>query len=181
MLGRLFVGNFGSSTKIRASLRALGPSRVDFSRNLERVRCGITPALMSSSSSEEFKAKAAAANPNVAYEPTIFDKIVSKDIPSDIVYEDDTCLAFRDINPQAPVHVLVIPKKRGRLSQLSKGEDGDEPILGHMLNVARKVAAKEKLREGFRIVINDGKHGCQSVYHIHIHVLGGRMMGWPPG
>ena len=97
------------------------------------------------------------------------------------MYEDDACLAFRDINPQAPVHVLVIPKVRGRLSQLSKCTDEDEPIMGHLLNVASKVAASEKLDDGFRIVVNDGKHGCQSVYHLHVHVLGGRQLTWPPG
>ncbi|CAG5108545.1 Oidioi.mRNA.OKI2018_I69.chr1.g3847.t1.cds [Oikopleura dioica] len=112
-------------------------------------------------------------------EETLFDKIIRKEIPSDIIYEDDACLAFRDISPQAPVHFLVIPK--ARIPQLSKATDADAGILGHLLNVARKCAEQEKLEEGYRVVINNGVHGAQSVYHIHIHVLGGRQMNWPPG
>merc|ERR1711868_25129 len=111
-------------------------------------------------------------------EGTIFDKIIAKEIPADIIYEDAACLAFRDINAQAPVHFLVIPK--ARIPQLSKAEDDDAPILGHLLNVARIVADKEGLEKGYRVVINNGEHGAQSVYHIHIHVLGGWQMQWPP-
>lgn len=83
------------------------------------------------------------------------------------------------MNKQAPTHFLVIPRKP--ISQLSKAEDNDEAVLGHLMNVARKVAAKEGLEDGFRLVINDGKNGAQSVYHLHLHVLGGRQMQWPPG
>lgn len=89
------------------------------------------------------------------------------------------CVAFHDVNPQAPVHFLVIPKKP--IQQLSKAEDEDENLLGHLMIIARKVAKQESLNNGFRLVVNDGKHGAQSVYHLHLHVLGGRQMEWPPG
>ena len=124
--------------------------------------------------------EAAAANMDEGA-PTIFDKILSREIPSDVVYEDDHVLAFRDVNPQAPTHVLCIPKNRDGLTQLSKAEERHEEILGKLLLTARKVAELEKLGNGFRIVINDGAEGCQSVYHLHVHVLGGRQMNWPPG
>jgi len=111
---------------------------------------------------------------------TIFGKIVRGEIPAKFVYEDDKCVAINDLNPQAPIHVLVIPSKP--ISQLSKSDDGDELLLGHLLSVARKIAVQLKINEsGFRLVINDGPHGCQSVYHLHIHLLAGRQMGWPPG
>eukprot|EP00245_Coleochaete_scutata_P007767 TRINITY_DN23526_c0_g1_i1.p1 TRINITY_DN23526_c0_g1~~TRINITY_DN23526_c0_g1_i1.p1 ORF type:complete len:152 (-),score=36.14 TRINITY_DN23526_c0_g1_i1:544-948(-) len=112
---------------------------------------------------------------------TIFDKIISKDIPSKIAYEDDKCLAFYDISPQAPVHIILIPKKRDGLTQLSKAEEKHKEILGHLLYTAQVIAKQENLSDGFRIVINDGPAGCQSVYHLHIHILGGRQMEWPPG
>ncbi|XP_041643886.1 histidine triad nucleotide-binding protein 2, mitochondrial isoform X1 [Cheilinus undulatus] len=111
--------------------------------------------------------------------PTIFSKVIDKSIPADIIYEDDKCLAFRDINPQAPVHFLVIP--RLPIPRISEAKDDDAELLGHLLVVARNVAKQESLNEGYRVVINDGKHGAQSVYHLHIHVLGGRQMKWPPG
>ncbi|XP_046974855.1 adenosine 5'-monophosphoramidase HINT1-like [Vanessa cardui] len=111
---------------------------------------------------------------------TIFGKILRKEIPAKFVYEDDQCVAFNDVNPQAPTHILVIPRKP--ISQLSKAEDADEQLLGHLLIAARKVAAQQGLdKSGFRLVINDGKNGAQSVYHLHIHILGGRQMQWPPG
>ena len=113
---------------------------------------------------------------------TIFDKIVAKQIPAAIVYEDDLCLAFKDVNPVAPVHFLVIPKTKGRLDQLSHADEQDKALLGHLLFVAQEVAKKQGLgSSGFRININDGAHGGQSVYHLHLHVMGGRQMGWPPG
>ncbi|CAE7910217.1 HINT1 [Symbiodinium sp. KB8] len=111
---------------------------------------------------------------------TIFDKIIRKEIPSKIVFEDDRALAFRDVSPQAPVHVLVIPKVRDGLTQLQNAREDQEALLGHLLFVASRVG-KEECPEGYRVVINDGKHGAQSVYHLHVHVLGGRQMGWPPG
>lgn len=89
------------------------------------------------------------------------------------------CVAFDDINPQAPVHYLVIPRKP--ITQLSRAEDNDGALLGHLLLVARKIAQKRNLKNGFRIVINDGPIGAQSVYHLHIHVLSGRQLQWPPG
>jgi len=95
------------------------------------------------------------------------------------IFYDLQCIAFDDINPQAPVHFLVIPRKP--ISQLSKAQDEDEPLLGHLMNVAHKVAKQKGLTNGFRLVINDGKHGAQSVYHLHLHVLGGRQLQWPPG
>jgi len=110
---------------------------------------------------------------------TIFGKIIRREIPSSIVFEDDQCLAFHDVNPQAPVHVLVIPKKP--IAQLSKAEDCDSALLGHLMTVARKVAKDLKLDNGFRLVVNDGRDGAQSVYHLHLHIMGGRQMGWPPG
>ncbi|XP_064487931.1 uncharacterized HIT-like protein Synpcc7942_1390 [Ornithodoros turicata] len=111
--------------------------------------------------------------------PTIFSKIIDKTIPADIIYEDDKCLAFRDVNPQANVHFLVIPRKP--IPMLDDAGAEDTELLGHLLLISKKVAAQESLREGYRIVINNGRHGCQSVYHLHVHVLGGRQMGWPPG
>ncbi|KAL0108390.1 hypothetical protein PUN28_015140 [Cardiocondyla obscurior] len=110
---------------------------------------------------------------------TIFGKILRKEIPCNFIYEDNQCVAFDDINPQAPVHFLVIPRKA--ISQLSKAQDDDEPLLGHLVNVAHKVAKQKGLTDGFRLVVNDGKHGAQSVYHLHIHILGGRQLQWPPG
>eukprot|EP00054_Salpingoeca_dolichothecata_P037856 m.12072 g.12072 ORF g.12072 m.12072 type:complete len:128 (+) comp7950_c0_seq1:142-525(+) len=111
---------------------------------------------------------------------TIFGKIIRKEIPSDIVFEDEQCLAFKDIQPQAPTHILVIPKKA--ISGISKAEDDDEGLLGHLLLVARKVAKDVGLAgDGYRLVINDGPNGAQSVYHLHVHILGGRQMKWPPG
>ncbi|EPS72246.1 hypothetical protein M569_02515 [Genlisea aurea] len=112
---------------------------------------------------------------------TIFDKIIAKEIPSTVVYEDDAVLAFRDISPQAPVHVLVIPKSRDGLTELGKAGKRHEEILGRLLHAAKMVAEKEGILEGFRVVINSGPSACQSVYHLHLHVLGGRQMKWPPG
>ncbi|KAM9394138.1 putative HIT-like protein isoform 2-T2 [Pholidichthys leucotaenia] len=111
--------------------------------------------------------------------PTIFSKVIDKSIPADIIYEDEKCLAFRDISPQAPVHFLVIPKVP--IPRISAAKDEDVEVLGHLLIVAKNVAKQEALNDGYRVVINDGKHGAQSVYHLHIHVLGGRQMSWPPG
>ncbi|XP_065836400.1 uncharacterized HIT-like protein slr1234 [Oscarella lobularis] len=110
---------------------------------------------------------------------TIFSKILKKEIPADIIHEDEKCIAFRDVNPQAPTHLLVIPRKP--IPMLSLAENTDEELLGHLLLVAKDVAKKENLNQGFRIVINNGPDGSQSVYHLHVHVLGGRQMSWPPG
>ncbi|XP_005989912.1 adenosine 5'-monophosphoramidase HINT1 [Latimeria chalumnae] len=114
-----------------------------------------------------------------AGEDTIFGKIIRKEIPADILYEDEECLAFKDIVPQAPVHFLVVPKKP--IPQLSKAEESDKEILGHLMLAARKCAQDLGLNNGYRIILNDGPDGAQAVYHVHLHVLGGRQMGWPPG
>ena len=106
-------------------------------------------------------------------------KISFLQIPADIIYEDETSLAFNDIAPQAPVHFLVIPKKP--ITMIEKAEDCDEQVLGHCLLVAKKVAKERGMEKGYRLVINNGVEGCQSVYHVHIHVLGGKQLGWPPG
>jgi histidine triad (HIT) family protein len=111
---------------------------------------------------------------------TIFSRIIAREIPSRIAYEDDLCLAFHDVNPQAPVHILVIPKKE--IPRVGAATSGDEALLGHLIYVAQTVAKKEGLHEtGFRLVINNGPDGGETVPHLHIHVLGGRAMGWPPG
>ncbi len=109
---------------------------------------------------------------------TIFGQIARGEIPTDFLYEDDRALAFRDISPQAPTHILVIPRKP--IPRLSHSEDEDAALLGHLLRVARTVAKQEGL-EDFRVVINDGAAAGQTVFHLHIHVLGGRPFGWPPG
>ena len=110
---------------------------------------------------------------------TIFQKIIDRQIPATIVYEDDRALAFRDVAPQAPVHVLVIPKQPIR--SLASATDDDAALLGHLLTVVRKVAAAEGLDAGYRVVTNIGADGGQSVDHLHFHVLGKRRLGWPPG
>jgi len=109
---------------------------------------------------------------------TLFAKIIQRQIPADIIYEDDQALAFRDINPQAPVHFLVIPKKP--IAKLSDAADEDQALLGYLLLVANKVAAQEGLTD-FRLNVNNGAGASQTVFHLHIHVLGGRPFSWPPG
>ena len=110
---------------------------------------------------------------------TIFQKIIDRQIPADIVYEDDQSLAFRDIHPQAPTHVLVIPKRR--IPSLATATQEDAALLGHLLLVARKLADQFGLTNGYRTVINSGPDGGQSVDHLHVHLLGGRALTWPPG
>jgi histidine triad (HIT) family protein len=110
---------------------------------------------------------------------TIFSKIIRKEIPADIVYEDNLAIAFRDINPQAPVHILVIPKQT--IAKLSDAESKDHALMGHLLLTAKRVAEQEGLANGYRLVINTGPDGGQTVYHLHLHILGGRQMHWPPG
>lgn len=110
---------------------------------------------------------------------TIFTKIINKEIPADVVYEDDLCLAFRDINPQAPVHILIIPKKA--LPQLNDAGAADEGLLGHLMLAAYKVAAKEGVADGFRLVLNNGAAAGQEIFHLHFHLLAGRSFTWPPG
>jgi histidine triad (HIT) family protein len=110
---------------------------------------------------------------------TIFKKMLDGELPVEFVYEDDQCVAIRDINPQAPVHLLVIPRQE--LISLAHARDADAPLLGHLLIVCRKLAEREGLVEGFRVVINAGLHGGQTVDHLHIHLLGKRSLDWPPG
>ncbi len=111
---------------------------------------------------------------------TIFTKIINGEIPADIVYSDEHCIAFRDINPQAPVHVLVIPRRE--ILNVGSAAEDDAGLLGHLLIACQKVAAQEGLLEGgFRIVANNGPDSGQTVDHLHFHVLGGRPMAWPPG
>jgi histidine triad (HIT) family protein len=110
---------------------------------------------------------------------TIFQRIIDREIPAQIVHEDELCLAFRDINPQAPTHVLIVPKKL--IPGVSAAEDGDGPLLGHLLLTGRTLAANLGLSQGYRLVINDGADGGQTVDHLHVHLLGGRCLKWPPG
>ncbi|XP_069736265.1 adenosine 5'-monophosphoramidase HINT2 isoform X1 [Phaenicophaeus curvirostris] len=154
--------------------------------------------------------QAAAAGEEASGQPTIFSKIIARSVPATILYEDEKvacphgacvttgrgrstrgcmihlvptvpwqCLVFRDVAPQAPVHFLVIPKRP--IPRISRVGPQDTELLGHLLVVASRTAQAEGLGDGYRLVINDGKHGAQSVYHLHIHVLGGRQLGWPPG
>jgi histidine triad (HIT) family protein len=110
---------------------------------------------------------------------TVFAKIIRREIPANIIYEDDLSLAFKDINPQAPTHILVIPKKP--IPQLDSATAQDLDLLGHLLLTVKKVAEQSGLRNGYRVVINNGVDGGQTVYHLHLHILGDRQMHWPPG
>jgi len=110
---------------------------------------------------------------------TVFDKILDGSIPAKFLHQDEHCVAFQDVSPQAPVHFLVIPRRQ--ITMIEKAEDGDGSLLGHLLLTARTVARQQGLEAGYRVVINNGEQGCQSVYHLHIHVLGGKQLGWPPG
>ena len=110
---------------------------------------------------------------------TIFSQIINREIDADIVFEDDRCLAFRDINPQAPMHVLVIPKKP--IDKLANAEEDDAPLLGHLMLVAKRVARDEGYGDAFRLVVNNGEGAQQTVFHLHVHVLAGRALHWPPG
>jgi len=110
---------------------------------------------------------------------TIFSKIIRREIPAEIVYEDNLCLAFKDVNPQAPVHVLVISKEP--IAKLSDAESQNHALMGHLLLTVKRVADQMGLTNGYRVVINTGEDGGQTVYHLHLHLLGGRPLGWPPG
>jgi len=110
---------------------------------------------------------------------TIFDKIIKREIPADIVFEDDQCLAFRDVNPQAPTHVLLIPKKE--IPRLADAGSADQALLGHLLLAANEVARHLGVADAFRLVINNGAEVGQSVFHLHLHLLAGRSFRWPPG
>jgi histidine triad (HIT) family protein len=111
--------------------------------------------------------------------PCLFCKIIAGEIPSKKVFEDELTYAFRDINPQAPTHVLIVPRKH--IVSLAESHAKDQELLGYLHLIAAKIAASEGLSNGFRTVINSGPDGGQTVDHLHVHLLGGRAMGWPPG
>jgi len=111
---------------------------------------------------------------------TLFEKIIAREIPAQIVYEDELVLAFRDVKPQAPTHVLLVPKRV--IPRIAEATPTDHKLLGHLLLKAAEVAAKEGLKQGgYRLVINNGPDGGESVPHLHVHILGGRQLAWPPG
>ena len=108
----------------------------------------------------------------------IFLKIINREIPADIIYEDDISIAFNDISPQAPTHILVIPKKE--IQKISEADENDKELLGHLLLVAKKITDENNIKD-FRLVVNNGTEAGQTVFHLHIHILAGRAFGWPPG
>lgn len=110
---------------------------------------------------------------------TLFEKIIDREIPGDIVHEDAHCVAFRDINPGAPLHILLVPRKP--IPRLCDATAEDQPLLGHLMLLASKIAADHGYGEAFRIVVNNGAAAGQSVFHLHLHVLAGRPLKWPPG
>jgi histidine triad (HIT) family protein len=110
---------------------------------------------------------------------TLFEKIVAREIPAKIEHEDEHCIVLHDIQPQAPVHLLIVPKKV--IPRVGEATSGDQAVLGHLLLVAGTVAKKLNLAQGFRLVINNGPHACESVPHLHVHLLAKRQMTWPPG
>jgi len=110
---------------------------------------------------------------------TLFQKIIDKEIPADIIYEDDISLVFKDINPQAPTHLLIIPKKP--IIKVADASEADKELLGHLMWVAGEVAREIGVEDAFRLVINNGAKAGQSVFHLHLHLLSGRSFSWPPG
>jgi histidine triad (HIT) family protein len=110
---------------------------------------------------------------------TIFKKIIDREIPANIVHEDEQCLAFRDVRPQAPTHILVIPKRE--IPAVDAIAEGDEALLGHMWRVIAQIAREQGLTGGYRVVVNNGAAAGQTVDHLHFHILGGRTLHWPPG
>ena len=110
---------------------------------------------------------------------SIFTKIKNKEIPGNIIYEDDKCFALEDINPQAPVHILIIPHKE--IAKISDSTPEDKELLGHLLLVSKTIAQKYELENNYRLIINNGTGAGQSVFHIHVHLMGGRSLDWPPG
>ncbi len=112
-------------------------------------------------------------------EKTIFQRIIDREIPSQSVFEDELCYAFRDINPQAPTHILIVPKKP--IPRLAEANLMEQSLLGHLLLTAARIARSEKIERGYRVVINNGADGGETVPHLHVHLLAGRPLGWPPG
>jgi len=112
-------------------------------------------------------------------EKTIFKRIIDREIPAKIVYEDDRCLAFEDIHPRAPTHIIVIPKRE--IASVDDVKEEDEAVVGHLFTAMRTIAAQQGLADGYRVVTNCGRSAGQEVMHLHFHLLGGRTFGWPPG
>lgn len=111
---------------------------------------------------------------------TLFERIISREVPAQILHEDSNCVAIRDINPQAPVHILIIPRKV--IPRLGEAAEADAALIGHLLLTAALIARREGVEEsGYRVVVNHGRHAGESVPHLHVHLLGGRQMKWPPG
>ena len=110
---------------------------------------------------------------------TLFSKIIDRQIPADIVYEDEHCIAIKDVNPQAPVHLLLIPKKP--IDRLSNAQDEDQALLGHLMLAVGKITRQLKIENAFRLAVNNGADAGQSVFHLHMHILAGRALKWPPG
>ncbi|TXH04174.1 MAG: histidine triad nucleotide-binding protein [Nevskiaceae bacterium] len=110
---------------------------------------------------------------------TLFEKIIDRDLPASIVYEDEQCVAFKDINPGAPVHVLLVPRKP--IPRLCDATAEDQALLGHLMLTAAKIAEQNGCGDAFRLVVNNGAGAGQSVFHLHLHILGGRSLHWPPG
>ncbi len=115
----------------------------------------------------------------MADQDTLFTKIIQREIPADIIYEDDVCLAFRDIAPQAPLHALLVPKLV--ITKLSESTLNEQSLLGHLMLTAPKIAAQEGYADAFRLVVNNGAEAGQSVFHLHLHIIAGRNLSWPPG
>ncbi len=110
---------------------------------------------------------------------TLFTKIINREIPAEIIYEDDLCIAFRDINPQAPLHALLVPKQV--ISKLSDGSKQEQSLLGHLMLTAPVIAEQQGYADAFRIILNNGEAAGQTVFHLHIHIIAGRELSWPPG
>ncbi len=135
---------------------------------------------MSAATFQCLQASAALSSFTCMADKTLFEKICDKEIPATIVYEDEQCVAFRDISPQAPLHILIIPRKAIPRVGLAVADDG--ALLGHLLLTAAQVARSEGIAEsGYRLVINNGPDGGEAVPHLHVHLLGGRQLLWPPG
>lgn len=114
-----------------------------------------------------------------ASQETIFAKIIRRELPANIVYEDDLCLCFHDIHPAAPTHVLLIPKQC--IPRLSDATPGDQALLGHLMTKVPEIAEKLGISDAYRVVINNGSGACQTVFHLHLHIIAGRPFVWPPG
>ena len=110
---------------------------------------------------------------------TVFQKIIDKELPADIIFEDESCLAFKDINPVAPIHILIIPKKR--IEKISDSNTEDKELLGHLFLVAGNIARDLGIEDAFRLVVNNGAGAQQTVFHLHVHLIAGREFNWPPG